>query len=125
MLNNLADFYTVLQTQDYIMSPDAADRARMHVETTVAYYRKLSVRAAASVPPQCRWKELPKFHYALHVGLQALAGNPRFTWTYADEDFMGSAKTICERCTEGTAPHAVVVKMLQKWGYGVALRLRD
>ena len=32
--------------------------------------------------------EVPKFHYVWHIILQSLIANPRFNWTYPDEDFM-------------------------------------
>ena len=122
LLQHLVGFYNVIEGEPYMMSRAAADAARVHVESAIAFYRQLSAKAFFEDPPVLRWKEVPKCHYALHVGLQASSGNPRFTWTYTDEDFMGYAKTICEHCTEGTPTHAVVLKMLQKWGFGVALR---
>ena len=32
--------------------------------------------------------EVPKFHYVWHIIFQSRIANPRFNWTYPDEDFM-------------------------------------
>ena len=68
-----------------------------------------------------RWHEVPKFHYFIHIGLQASLGNPRFAWTYMDEDFMGFLKDIVENCTQGTSAVMVVPKLLSKWTFGGSL----
>ena len=84
-----------------------------HIHDSLVAYRHLS--AAADGANEYRWNEVPKFHYFVHIGLQALYGNPRFHWCYMEEDFMGVLEDICAKCTEGTPAIEVVSKMLQKW----------
>ena len=40
-----------------------------------------------------------------------ISGNPRFFWTYADEDFVGLAVDVAESCH----PSTLVVSILFKW----------
>ena len=88
---------------DYFFDSATVTSLRFQIEKLLVSYRRLSVAGFQANPREVRWHEVPKFHYALHVGLQAAFGNPRFSWTYADEDFMGHVKTIC-----GIAPRALL-----------------
>ena len=44
----------------------------------------------------------PRARFVQHVGLQCLSQrfNPRYSWTYCDEDFVGRVKGIAESCTK-------------------------
>ena len=123
MLQALTGFYAVLEAEPYIMSPAAVASLQAHVATLLEDYRSLCSWACTSVPRLNRWHEVPKHHYGQHVADQATLGNPKFSWCYSDEDFMGYLKLICEACTQGTAACNVVGKLLEKWSMGVALRL--
>ena len=121
VLNSLSACYLIMDEQDYQMSPDAIAAFQRHVDTLLEEYRRLTHWAVSN--DLFRWHEVPKFHYAWHIADQAAGGNPRFAWNYSDEDFMGKLQDICEHCTQATPPVKVVVKLLEKWVYGVALLL--
>ena len=59
----------------------------------------------------------------MHLIDQAGLQNPRMAWTYPDEDFMGYVKSITESCLAGTKAHRAGKKVLQKWAFGVAVRM--
>ena len=46
----------------------------------------------ADTPGTTKWKATPKLHLLRHLGVEKSQswGNPRFTWTYADEDVVGA-----------------------------------
>eukprot|EP00974_Lingulodinium_polyedra_P077268 7479545-Lingulodinium_polyedra.AAC.1 len=52
------------------------------------------------------WYVTEKNHYAQHVGIDLLATkfNPRFGWTYADEDYVGRIAQTARACTRANGP---------------------
>ena len=123
VLQQLSKFYEIMDQADYIMTPAQVLSVQEHIHASLVAYRHLS--AAADGANEWRWHEVPKIHHFLHIGLQALYGNPRFHWCYMEEDFMGVLEHICARCTEGTPAIEVVSKMLQKWTFGLELDYSD
>jgi hypothetical protein len=65
-----------------------------------------------------------KFHYLLHVALQARYLNPRLSWTYSGEDFMQKMKGLAAACTKGLGPYEVFNKVVSKYCLGMDLLLR-
>ena len=61
-----------------------------------------------------KWKATPKFHLFSHLTewqIPDLGLNPRFYWTYADEDLVGQLVEVAQSCHPSTlAPVA-----LTKW----------
>ena len=123
VLDSLSAFYRIIEREPYHMSAQSVQDVQTHLDTVLYFYRKLGLSALAAHPPERRWMEVPKFHFAQHIGLQAKWGNPRWSWTYTDEDFMGHLKRICQSASVGTASIKVVYKLMQKWFLGVSLRL--
>lgn len=60
------------------------------------------------------WKVTPKLHIFVHLcEWQAPAlGNPRYFWTYADEDLVGLLVDIAETCHPNTLPMNGLFKWL-------------
>ena len=121
VLSNLSDSYGLLEREEYMFGADVVQRLDGCVQGVLVNYRYLNY--AAITAGLQRWHEVPKFHYAEHSSLQSAYGNPRYNWTYMEEDFMGHLKSICARCTEGAPATAVVPKLLAKWAYGILLNL--
>ena len=63
-----------------------------------------------------------KMHFACHLAMQSKYANPRHTWTYMDEDFMGLIKLIAEACSPGTPAHAIVLKLCSHYLAGMSVR---
>ena len=59
------------------------------------------------------WKMTPKLHMFEHLTeLQCLIwGNPRFWWTYSDEDLVGYMVEVAESCH----PSTLALSILFKW----------
>ena len=75
-------------------------------------YAQMATEALAA--GRKRWKMTPKVHLVQHLlEWQCLsAGNPRFYWTYADEDLVGSMIEVAESCHASTLAITVMVKWL-------------
>ena len=60
------------------------------------------------------WKLSPKLHLMEHLlEYQCIqAGNPRWYWTYADEDLVGLMIDIAEGCHANTLAYSVLFKLL-------------
>ena len=50
---------------------------------------------------------VPKFHYMCHLCQQARIINPRWTWCYGGEDFVGRISRLGHACLRGTASFKV------------------
>ena len=118
-LHALTKVYESFDTPDYTLS--AAQKRNILAETHdfLNSYRWLRHNAGAAK----RWQEIPKFHFMIHVALQAQLQNPRRSWTYVDEDWMGLIKDICQSCMHGTPSFKVVAKIVSKLVVGSTLRL--
>ena len=58
---------------------------------------------------------VPKFHLFQHLcEIQfQIKGNPRFFWTYADEDLVGHMKEIAQSCHPSTVNQVCMYKWLR------------
>ncbi len=97
-LESLDRFCQILASTEYALPlGQQTDRMRS-IDTFLLNYRWLKAQVGAAF----RWHEVPKLHYCIHIGIQTHFGNPRWSWTYPDEDCMGVCKDVCEACTSGT-----------------------
>ena len=102
-----------LETQ--VALEDSAMRCLMH-------YNALSAWASRNGHGHM-WHQVPKFHFLAHVALHSRIANPRLSWTYTDEAFMGIVKKIVESCVSGTSPTRIVSKLCKKWLLGTGHRM--
>jgi hypothetical protein len=56
-----------------------------------------------------------KSHMLWHMGRDAKYYNPRFGWTYNDEDFVGKIASLCRSVTRSVANQSRGQKLLEKW----------
>ena len=86
LLENLTDFYQILECTDYALSDEEQTRFAKCIDDILKTYRTLQLGAIDH--NRKRWTEVPKFHDAQHIALQSVYSNPRWGWCYPDEDFM-------------------------------------
>ena len=106
----LVRFYTICETEGRFLS--AAARAEMVVLSRdfMAMYAHLSAEALAQ---QVRlWKMVPKFHIWQHLCEDQTLMNPRYFWTYSDEDFQRIMKGIATSCHANNLAPMVLMKWL-------------
>jgi hypothetical protein len=75
-------------------------------------YNALSTEAAAKQLKA--WKFGPKFHLFVHIcEIQAIRfGNPRFYWTYNDEDLVGKLVEVAQSSHPSTVAATAILKCL-------------
>ena len=122
MLRGLDAAYTVLNSNvEHKLPPAEVAEFQRGIEACLQHYRWL--HADANDRNKLWWQEVPKHHYVQHISAQAAFQNPRYSWNYSDEDFMGCLKRICESCLSGTQAHRVVAKLVRKWAAAVSMRM--
>ena len=108
----LVAFYDIMESESQFLS-DHAKNTLPKIGQRLAYvYSQLAKQAFDA--GQRLWKLSPKLHLTEHLlETQVLAsGNPRWYWTYADEDLVGSMIDIAEGCHANTMPFSVIFKWL-------------
>ncbi|CAE7719047.1 unnamed protein product [Symbiodinium sp. CCMP2592] len=112
VLQALTSFYELLEVCDYVPT------AEQHREMTKVWwsflkgYQWLSDHAAKK--GMKLYDPVPKFHYSAHLPEQAKFLNPRKTWTYRNEDYVGLVASIASSCAFGTRAPALSLKTAEK-----------
>ena len=108
----LCAFYSVLECESRFLSEAARHNLPKIGQRLAASYGRLAKLAFDN--EQRLWKLSPKMHLFEHLcELQAVAyGNPRWWWTYADEDLVGLMVDVAETCHPMTMPFSVLFKWL-------------
>ena len=107
----LREFYNALDSESQFLSPSAKlDVPKLGIRL-VALYTSLATDAQRKGLKL--WKLQPKLHLFLHLcEVQAIThGNPRYYWTYADEDLMGIMADIASSCH----PRTMAMSAMFKW----------
>ena len=99
-----------MQTESQYFSAAATEEATALSQTFGALYSRLSNEAYAL--GNRLWKYQPKFHLFQHLAeyLLAFQGNPRFSWTYQDEDLVGEVIEVSHSVHCNSLAPAVLLK---------------
>ena len=107
----LVQFYDILESESQFMSPENKATLPKLGQRLVGLYTGLAT--AAKERGEKMWKLQPKLHLFLHLcEWQAIAqGNPRYYWTYPDEDLAGMMAEVASSCH----PRTMATSALFKW----------
>ena len=123
-VGGIAHFYDAIMAHGIWLPPDAACEAAdallqagAHLQTMCSFWRRY---------PRQLFYITEKAHYAQHIALDlVLTGfNPRFGWTYGDEDFMGRIAQVARACLKGRGPLRVGHALVYRWRRVKYLRWR-
>ena len=114
MTKLMARFYEIVDTDARFFTAPVLEELKRIGQEFMGCYIALSIEAAESVPPVHAWKLVPKFHIWQHLAewVPSIWGNPRFFWTYCDEDLIGSMTEIGASCHPNTLPITALFKWL-------------
>ena len=106
----IAEFYELMKAEDRILSAHARERLPHIGQKLAELYGKLSVMSLRANLKF--WKQVPKFHMWEHLTEEQILefGNPKFWWTYADEDLVGRVIKIAETVHTKTLTASVLFK---------------
>ena len=94
-----------------------------HVEQFLWHYSLLAEQSLRHVRAKCLWNITPKHHYFWHLAMQANDLNPRMSWCYANEDFVGKISTIGMSCRHGQVAASRSKSLMAKYILGIVLRM--
>ena len=108
----LVRFYTILDTESQFLSPAAKIELPKLGQQLVGIYTALATDAKERGLKL--WKLQPKLHLFQHLcEWQSISsGNPRYCWTYADEDLAGTMAEVAESCHPATMAPSCLFKWL-------------
>ena len=69
------------------------------------------------------WHVVPKHHYLWHLAEEASHLNPRMSWCYSNEDFVGKLATIGLSTRHGQAAAYRSRQLVEKYILGITLRM--
>jgi len=107
----LCEFYSILNNESMFLSEVARRRLPEVGRQLAVLYSQLAESAARA--GERMWKMHPKLHLFVHLcEWQSLEwGNPRYYWTYADEDLVGLLTEVGASCH----PTTLACSALFKW----------
>ena len=126
-LEHLSKFYTCLNYRDssglhpFILPDDILADLRKAVGSFLLHYTHIA--RSCSRAKMMVFSMTSKFHQLYHIGHDAVHINPRFSWTYHNESWMGFISTLGEH--RGVArPAALRSKdICEGWILGQSIRL--
>ena len=109
----LVRFYTILDTQGRFFSKSIKKELSQLGLTLFTCYSRLAAEALKA--GRRAWKMTPKFHVFLHIcEISSDMENPRFHWTYTDEDLQQVMKKIALTCNAGHVEWLCLFKWLSE-----------
>ena len=117
----LQGFYDVCETAGFVLNDVQARLAQDYMGGFLVHYQWLNHDSAAR--SLCCFHFVPKFHYAKHLAEEAKYLNPRYTWTYRAEDFIGKMSLMASSCIKGTRSTRIAKKSLVKYRFYLHLAL--
>ena len=112
MIESLVTFYRLVQQGSRHIAPSDLGQLPNLCQTLCCAYAHLAHEAIQSGTQA--WKLKPKMHLFQHLcHTQAHEfGNPRFYWTYADEDMVGQMIEVARSCHPSTLAKTALYKYL-------------
>ena len=129
MLKCLTAFYDILNegsddgNYPFVLPKAVHARLTKAVDEFLLFYSLLSQLAVDSSPPRLAWKKVSKHHMMVHLASEAAQLNPRLSWCYANEDYVGRVSRIAHACRHGTPPALRSEAVSQRVVTGFVLRL--
>ena len=109
-VQSLCDFYNQIETKPRHYSEDDCEEAKQSMRMVCSCYAALS-REAHEAGLRL-WRLVPKFHLSIHLAEYTIPmwGNPRFYWTYSDEDLVGQVIEVAQSCHPSTMTAVALYK---------------
>ena len=106
----MSRFYDIIDEEGrFLSAASETELAALGNEFGLVY---ASLHAEAAAAGKRLWKLVPKMHLFIHLTTQQVryAGNPRFFWTYGDEDMVGQLVEVAQSCHPLTMAETALFK---------------
>ena len=122
MVEALAEIYDLVDGSGIFMTQAASDRVFELANEFLILYNFVCQHSL--VTGAGAYNFVTKHHFFYHIAFFARYQNPRCTWCYGFENFVGRVQDIAESCTRGTKAHKVPRKVVQNLLYVMSAKLR-
>ena len=115
LFKNYALFYACIAFHGQWLPPEAAQEAHDALLAVGCYHQALCNFFLGRRRKLYHMTE--KAHYCQHIALDVLSSryNPRFGWTYQDEDYMGKVASVAKSCTRARGPLRLGEAFVFRW----------
>lgn len=120
-LQNITAFVSLLDAAPMFLTEEQADLAMQFATDFLGHYAWLNQWAKDN--DRCDYHIVPKFHFFMHIAFNARYINPRFTWCFRAEDFVGNISTLALSCASGNSSTVISHKLSRKYLHLVHLLL--
>ena len=118
----LERFYKVCENAGYVLNDGESDEALEQMTGFLVHYQWLNCQAVQANSLDFHF--VPKHHYCKHLAEEAKYLNPRLSWTYRAEDFIGKMSDMAYSCIKGTRSCKIAAKCLVKYRHLLHLALK-
>jgi hypothetical protein len=117
----LAAWYQLVDEAPMFLSPSQVQKSRSLMNTFMQHYSWLHERAKER--GDTMYHIVQKFHFAIHLACSVSRGNPRFTWTYQAEDWVGRMASLALSTAHGTSLVDLTVGVVRRYRMLMHLRI--
>lgn len=120
-LQNITAFVALLDASAMFLTTEQAELAMQFASAFLGHYAWLNKWALDN--DRCEYHIVPKFHFFMHIAFNARYINPRFTWCFRAEDFVGNIATLALSCASGNSSIVISRKLATKYLHLIHLML--
>ena len=97
--------YEIVESAGWRFDADEETRSAWHVDEFLLHYHWLTARALDN--GRMLYHFTTKFHFFWHIVTLGKYLNPKLTWCYGFESFIGRIVQCARACVAGTPPHSI------------------
>ena len=120
VLSNLCKLCDIIESHGHHLPRYASDSVLECVTDALLSYATLSSMAYRE--GRKLWNIVPKFHHFYHIALASKYSNPKCSWVFKEEDFVGRISRIAHSSTGGTPSESITLSVLTKYRQCLELR---
>ena len=119
----LSQYYAALDAGDLHLTEEQADQVFKAIKASLQHYSWLHTSFPHHREKCVYFQLFPKLHFCHHIGWFAKWQNPRTTWCYASESWIGSLAIMAHSCSHGTRAARLCLSLADKYLCALHLRL--
>ena len=119
----LAEYYGALDEADIHMEGQQAAKIFACLKAALQHYSWLHQNFPFHQGEGLYFQLFPKLHFCYHIGWFAQYQNPRTSWCYFGESFVGRMATLAHSCAHGTRSVRLSHSFVEKYLRALHLRL--
>jgi len=120
-LEHICQFVKLIDKLPIVLTSQQAELCQFHVHQFLGHYGWLSQWAEEL--GRYAYHIVPKFHFLDHIGDSCFYINPKYTWCFKSEDFVGHIATMALSISSGNSSVAISRKLCDKYRHYMHLRL--